>query len=317
MKDKTAVRELLQSPGFLQAIVDEPKDMSAWELGLKDESWKIGETGSEVSVVESGPVRALLRVRSPFRSSSFIQDIILYRKVPRVDFRLEIDWQERNLMIKSAFPFDLKSGQAEFEIPYGTISRPSDGTEVPALRWVDVSDESGGFGVSLLNDSKYGFDVKGNTLRMSVVHGATSPDPEADRGRHELAYALVPHKGTWKEAQSWRRGFELNNPLIARVPMAHPGTLPAVKSFLAVGPENVVLAAVKKEMGYAQTGLILRCYEVLGRTAEAKIELPWAAEAWETDLIERPAKKVAMEGRTLAFPLGPYEIKTLRVLPKR
>ena len=291
--------------------------MSAWELGLKNESWKIGESGSEVSVVESGPVRAVLRVRSPFRSSTFTQDIVLYRRVPRVDLRMALDWQERNVMVKSAFPFDLKSGQAEFEIPYGTITRPSDGTEVPALRWVDVSDDSGEFGVSLVNDSKYGFDVKENTLRLSVIHGATAPDPEADRGRHEFSYSLVPHKGTWREALAWRRGYELNNPLIARAPMVHPGTLPGTIGFISVGPENVVLTAVKKEMGYARTGLIFRFYEILGRTTETKIELPWAADAWETDLIERPVKKIGGDGKTLVFSLGPYEIKTLRILPKR
>ena len=317
LKDKAAVRELLRSPGFLQAIVDEPENMSAWELGLKNEAGKIGESGSEISVVESGPVRAVLRVRSPFRSSAFTQDIVLYGKVPRVDFRLEVDWQERNLMIKSAFPLDMKSGQAEFEIPYGSISRPADGAEVPALRWVDVTDDSGEFGISLLNDGKYGFDIRENTLRLSVVHGATYPDPEADRGRHELSYALVPHKGGWKDASSWRRGYEFNNPLIARIAMAHPGTLPASRSFITVGPGNVVLTALKKEMGYAQTGLILRFCELAGRTAEAAVELPWNVDAWETDLIERPRSRLAADGKTLKFPLAPYEIKTLRVVPKR
>ena len=96
-------------------------------------------------------------------------------------------------MIKASFPVDARDALAEFEIPYGTISRPADGTEVPSLKWVDLSDGSGSHGVSLLNDCKYGFDVKRNVLRMSVVHGATAPDPEADRGTQELGYALYPH----------------------------------------------------------------------------------------------------------------------------
>jgi alpha-mannosidase len=184
---------------------------------------------------------------------------------------------------------------------------------VPALRWIDVSEASGGYGVALLNDSKYGFDVKGGVMRMSVVHGATSPDPEADRGRHELLYSLVPHRGDWKTAATTRRGMELNSPLIARVPLVHAGTLPAVHSFIRVGPENVILSALKKEMGYAERGLIVRLYEIHGEKAEAKIELPWAVDAHEADLIERPIGKALGSGTSITVPLAPYEIKTIRL----
>ena len=179
-------------------------------------------------------------------------------------------------MIKAAFPLDVKSPAARFEIPYGSIARPADGTEVPALRWIDVSDGSGQYGTALLNDSKYGFDVKGGVMRMSVVHGATYPDPEADRGRQELLYAIVPHRGDWRAAEVTRRGFEVNNPLITRVPLVHAGTLPKVHSFIKVGPANVILSALKKEMGYAEWGLVLRLYEIHGEKTEAKIESPLA-----------------------------------------
>ena len=315
--DKTAGRELLQGPAnVLQAIVDEPESMSAWELGLKDKSWNIGEDGAKVEVLESGPVRAVVRVRSPFRSSFFDQDIILYRKIPRVDFHLRFDWQERNLMVKAVFPLNVKSEKAEFEIPYGSISRRTDGTEVPALRWLDLSDDSGGFGVSLLNDCRYGFDVKENVMRLSVIHGATNPDPEADRGPHELAYSLYPHRGDWREGQAIRHGYELNNPLLPRPAMVHGGELPASRAFLKVEPDNVVLSAMKKEMGYDNRGLILRFYEAFGRKTEARIELPWPVEAMETDLIERPLKKIEAHDKFVTLSLEPYEIKTVRVVRK-
>jgi alpha-mannosidase len=219
-------------------------------------------------------------------------------------------------MIKAAFPLALKSPVARFEIPYGSIARPADGTEVPALRWIDVSEVTGEYGAALLNDSKYGFDVKGPVMRMSVVHGATYPDPEADRGRQELLYSVLPHRRDWKSAEVVRRGFELSNPLITRVPMVHSGALPKVHSFIKVGPSNVILSAVKKEMGYAEWGLILRLYETNGEKAEAKIEVPWQVEASEADLIERPTGKTLGTGTTITVPMAPYEIKTIRLIKR-
>jgi len=315
--DKTNGREVLQGPGnVLQAITDEPQNMSAWELGLKDQAGAIGQDGARITLVESGPVRAVIRVQGKFRRSSFTQDIILTAGVPRIDFRTGLNWQERNLMIKAAFPLNLKTDKAEFEIPYGSISRKTDGTEVPAIRWVDATDESGGFGVGLLNDRKYGHDMKGNVLRLSVIHGATSPDPEADRGSQELYYSLYPHRGDWKEAQTARRGYEFNNPLLPRLAMSHPGSLPASRAFVTVGPENVFLSALKKETGYDSRGLILRVYEAFGRKTEARIEFPWPVTFAETDLIERPLAKEEGSGAALTLTLNPFEIKTVRVLRK-
>lgn len=313
--DKKANREALASEGnILQAIVDEPESMSAWELGLKEKSWKIGEEGAQLEVVESGPLRGILRVKNIFRNSYFEQDIILYHKIPLINFRLRIDWQERNLMIKSSFTAGIKNKTADFEIPFGHISRVADGTEVPALKWVDISDESGNYGVSLLNDCKYGFDVKGNTMRISVIHGPTYPDPEADRGSHELLYSLHPHQGTWKEAETVRKAYELNNPLLARVVIAHPGKLPSRHSFIRVEPENVIISSLKKESGYYNRGVILRMYEISGKKTEAKLTLPWPASVIETDLIERPFKKLETKGQTISTVLEPFEIKTLKLI---
>ena len=312
--DKRDNREVLAGEGnVLQAIVDEPPNMSAWELGLKETSWDIGAEGATLEVLESGPVRAAFRVRSAFRNSDFVQDIRLYHRVPRVDCRLRLDWQERNLMIKAAFPAAAANNSAVFEIPYGAIPRPVDGTEVPALRWIDLTDEKGGHGLGLLNDSKYGFDVRGNIMRISVVHGPTDPDPEADRGEQELLYSLYPHAGGWAEAETFRRGYELNNPLLARVGMIHPGRWPAEQSFLRVSPPNVILSSLKKESGYFNRAAVLRVYEISGEEAEAGIEFPGPVEAQETDLIERPLEKIKTDGKMLKFKIKPFEIKTFRV----
>jgi alpha-mannosidase len=312
--DKRNGREVLAGEGnVLQAIVDEPQSMSAWELGLKETFWNIGADGAAVEVLERGPVRAAFRVRSSFRNSVFVQDIRVYDRLPRVDCRLRLDWQERNLMIKAAFPAAAAGSSAVFEIPYGAITRPADGAEVPALRWVDLTDETGSHGLGLLNDSKYGFDVKGNVLRISVVHGPTDPDPEADRGGQELLYSLYPHAGSWAEAETFRRGYELNCPLLARAGMSHPGKWPAEQSFLRVTPRNVILSSLKKEAGYFNRAAVLRVYETSGREMEAIIEFPGPVDAWETDLIERPLEKIKTDGKILRFRIKPFDIRTFRI----
>ena len=315
--DKRNNREALAAEGnILQAIVDEPKSMSAWELGLKDTYWNIGEKGASIELVEDGPVRGTIRIKNAFRNSLFVQDLTLYHRVPRVDCLTRMDWQERNLMIKASFPVSAQNVKADFEIPYGFVSRPADGTEVPALKWIDLTDESGSYGVSLLNDSKYGFDVKGSTMRMSIIHGATSPDPEADRGEQELLYSLFPHAGSWQEAGTHRKGYELNNPLMAKIGMVHPGNLPAKASFILIEPDNVVLSAVKKEMGYFTRSLILRLYETFGRPSDVKVEFPWAIDAWETDLIEKPLSKIDSDNKMLNLRLKPFEVKTIKIALK-
>ncbi|MDD8025593.1 MAG: glycoside hydrolase family 38 C-terminal domain-containing protein [Acidobacteriota bacterium] len=314
--DKTAGREVLKAPASLRAVADEPENMSAWELGLKGILGTAGESGSKIEVVEAGPVRGVLRISSSFRGSTFIQEIALIRGVPRVDLRIRGDWQERNVMIKAVFPLALEADKAEFEIPYGSITRPTDGTEVPALRWIDVADKSGGFGVGILNDGKYGFDVKGSEAGVSLWHGPTYPDPEADRGPQETALSLYPHKGDWKEGRLNRRAREFNAPLLARVPMIHTGSLPAETSFVQAGPANVILTALKKESGYYERGWIVRLYESEGRATDAKLDLPWEVVASETDLIERPLGGTIGRGKSLTIPLKPFEIKTVRLIRK-
>ncbi len=317
--DKRNGREVVAGPGnVLEAIVDTPESMSAWELGLQETVGRVGESGAHVEVIEAGPVRAVVRVTAPFRNSVFRQDVILQAGVARVDFRLALDWQERSLMIKAAFPVAVRSERAEFEIPFGSVTRPADGTEVPAIGWIDLTDEAGDYGVSLLNDSKYGFDVQDNRLRMSVVHGATSPDPEADRGRHDLAYALFPHRGPWTAGETMRRGAEFNSPLLAREAMVHGGTLPSAASFVSVGPAHVVLSTLKKASGYDDRALIIRLYEAHGLPGEATVRFPWPVEFRETDLIERPLARGAQgRGRELTASLKPFEIRTFRVVAQR
>ena len=169
-----------------------------------------------VSVVEHTPLRADIRVSRTWSKSHFVQDVILSADSDQVVVDNDIDWHETHILLKAAFPLEASSDQATYEIPYGTIERPTTRNnrieaakfEVPALRWADLGDANHGF--SLINESKYGYDAKGNVLRISLLRSPTWPDPDADRGHHSFRYSLYAHAGGWKQALSVRRGYEFN-----------------------------------------------------------------------------------------------------------
>src|SRR5262249_13023074 len=159
---------------------------------------------------------AVVRVGHRFGHSRFVQDITLYPRVPRVDVTMESDWHEKHVLLKAAFPAAARSDVATYEVPYGTIQRATTRRdsverakfEVPALRFAGLTDKSGG--LSVLNDSKYGYDTRDNVIRLSVLRAPTWPDPHADEGVHRFTYALYPHAGGWREGGTLQRAHELN-----------------------------------------------------------------------------------------------------------
>ena len=165
-----------------------------------------------VSLVARGPVRAAVRVARSWGSSKFVQEISLDAGADEVRVANDFDWHETHVLLKAAFPLAASSAKATYEIPYGSIERTTLRTnswekakfEVPAMRWADLGD--GAQGVSILNDSKYGYDAAGNVLRLTLLRSPTWPDAEADRGRQQFTYAIYPHAGGWKGAQTVRRG---------------------------------------------------------------------------------------------------------------
>ncbi len=206
----------------LQTFTDKPKDYDAWNIdpGTLDHFTAIDKADS-VKLVEHGPMRSIIRVTRTWQNSKFVQDITLYAGMDTVDVVNDIDWHETHILLKAAFPLAASSAKATYEIPYGSIERPTTRNntwekarfEVPALRWADLGDSQHGF--SLLNESKYGYDAADNVLRLSLLRSPTSPDPVADRGRQQFSYALYPHSGTWKQASTERRGYEYDYKLNA------------------------------------------------------------------------------------------------------
>ncbi|MBB5059973.1 alpha-mannosidase [Granulicella aggregans] len=304
----------------LQAFKDTPKDYDAWNIdyGTFDHPMPIDKVDS-IKLIESGPVRSTIRIERTWQSSHFTQDISLAANADTVVIDNTVDWHETHILLKAAFPLAASGPMATFEIPYGTIQRPTTRNnswesakfEVPALRWADLSDAHNGF--SLLNEEKYGYDAIGNTLRLSLLRSPTWPDPEADRGIQHFRYALYPHAGTWQQAMTERKGYELNYPLQASVVEAHMGSLASSHSFVSVDDDNVILTAIKKSED--TNSLILRVYDWSGKSSSAKFTLPpGATSATEVNLMEQPiGESISVTNNTATLPVGPFEIKTLRV----
>jgi len=304
---------------LLQTFYDKPKQWDAWNIDadFENKHWDL-DKADEVKLLENTPLRAAIRVKKHFQNSSFTQDITVYAGVKRIDVKMHVSWHEKHILLKVAFPLSAHSPKATYEIPYGTVERPNTRNtpaeqaqfEVPALQWADISDAQHGF--SLLNDCKYGYDAKGNVLRLSLLRSPEYPDPHADEGDHDFTYSLYPHGGTWREAQTIRRGYELNERLFAVQVDKHEGTLPPERSFVQIQPDNVVISAFKESED--DDALVLRFYEWAGKETNVALQLPEnARSATETNLMEHAESTVPVNSGAVTVHTKPYEIKTVKI----
>jgi alpha-mannosidase len=305
----------------LQFFKDTPKDYDAWNIdpGTLDVAPSVIDHADSVELVGTNTPQPGVRVTEHRQDSKIVQTLNLSPGADQVDIDNEIDWHESHVLLKAAFPLAASGPFATYEIPYGTIDRPTTRNnsweqaqfEVPAMRWADLGD--GKHGLSVINDTKYGYDAVGNMLRLTLLRSPKWPDPDADMGHHHFHYALYPHAGTWKDALTVRHGYEYNYPLTAVVTTAHAGSLPAEHSFASVSPENVVLTAVKKAED--AKGLIFRVYEWAGKDATAEFHVPAGATgATVTNMMETPeGAPLEVKGDVVKAPIHPYEILTIRV----
>ncbi|MEO6803984.1 MAG: glycoside hydrolase family 38 C-terminal domain-containing protein [Granulicella sp.] len=305
----------------LQAFKDTPTKYDAWNIdpGTLDVPPTLLHEVDSVKLVESGPLRSIIRVSRTWQKSKFVQDITLYTGDDHAVVSNDIDWHETHVLLKAAFPLAASSDKATYEIPYGTIDRPTTRNnsfekarfEVPALRWADAGDGQHGF--SLLNNSKYGYDSVGNLLRLTLLRSPIWPDPDADREMHHFEYGLYPHGGDWKQALTERHGYEFNYRLKAMQIMAHGGTMQPEHSFVGLDTQHVVLTAMKKTDD--GNGLVLRFYEWAGQGGNVTLTVPpGATGATLVNLMEKPeGSAIAVTGNHVTVPVTPFEIQTVRV----
>ncbi len=330
--DKEVGRDVL-APGAVgnqfQAFEDRPLNWDAWDIDIfyEQKMWR-AEPAFSVRVVESGPLRATLEIRRRILNSTCVQRISLSWNSRRIDFDTLIDWQERHVLLKVAFPVDILAPQARYEIQWGNVERPTHRNtswdwarfETVAHKWVDLSE--GNYGVSLLNDCKYGYDVRDNVLRLSLLRGTTYPDPEADRGRHRFTYSLFPHPGAW-DWHTVAQAYLLNDPHIVWTrpseerKQARPrGSFPLDLShpLLATDVRRVVVETIK--WAEDDTGLIARLYEYQRTRGPVRITTNFPIRAaWRTNLLEENRTPLRAEQQALSLSVRPYEIVTLRIEP--
>ncbi|MEG9431383.1 alpha-mannosidase [Terriglobus sp. ADX1] len=314
--------------GLTEVNLDSIRVEDAWNIdkGYDKQETDITQLDS-IQTIEHGPLRSVIRITRHWSKSTFVQDITLYADSPRVDVVNDIDWHETHVLLKASFPLTATSSNATYEIPYGSIERPTTRDnaidavrfEVSAQKWADLGNSE--HGLSLINDSKYGYDALGNTLRLSLLRAPLYPDPTADRGHHHFSYSLYPHAGSWKQADTVLRGYEFNYPMETVQAVAHGGDLPANHSLVRAEQHNIVVTAIKKSED--DESLTLRFYEWAGEKTRAKITVPsGVTQATETNLMEQPVKdssaQVALHGNEVEFNAEPYSINTVRlVYPSR
>jgi len=307
--DKRSVVEVVQAPACALVLLDDPGD--TWGHGIASWHDEVGRfSGATLRVVSSGDSHATLRIDTSWNRSRARQEFTLYRDSPRIDVTLTLDWQERNRMLKLSVPVAVREGILTYDGPYCVQVRDQDGREEPGQSWIDLSGRAAtndgrdiAYGISLLNDGKYGFDCLGNDLRMSLVrspiycfHEPARPAPEAeylflDQGLHTIRYALLPHTGSWQDAGTVRHAHALDNPFVNVFQYPHAGPWGPYRSLLSVEPPSVVATAMKgAEDGDAS---ILRLYETHGIASRATITLP--------------------DARRIETQIGAFELKTLRL----
>ena len=310
--DKRAEREVL-APGAVanqfQAFEDRPLDWDAWDLDIfYDDKRFLAEPASAIRVVETGPLRATLEIERRILHSRYTQRVSLTYNSPQIDVATDIDWRERHILLKVAFPVDVLAPQATYEIQWGNVQRPTHRNtswdwarfETCAQKWVDLSE--GGYGVALLNDCKYGHDIRDNVIRLSLLRSPTAPDPEADQGAHHFVYSLYPHADVDDAGRPVgpetiaRHAYALNDPLIV---VAGPGSAPAEPAVPLVElPPHCIVETIKQaEDG---RGLIVRFYECARRRGPVTLRagVPLAA-ALLTNLLEEDQEALPIDGRTV------------------
>ena len=328
--DKRSQLSILSSVSELQFFEDKGQYWDAWNIDPNYESKKLESTTLEsITITENSSLLKSLRIVQKFRNSTFIQEIQLTAFEAFVTIQSWVDWQEEYILVKVAFPVNWRSPYATYEIPMGTIQRSTLNEtseskakwEVPAQYWADIATKN--IGLTVINDSKYGYDAKPDCLRLTLLRSPNWPCPNSDRGNHEFTYRLVPHQGDWRKANIVQLAQELNNPLfLQHSPIPESLSLKQQlkqQSFMRISNSNIILSAFKRSQNHS--GWIMRFYEAHGQTTETNIQLSSyllpIETIWECDLMEKKGNLLSIDLsniNNLKIKFQPYEIKTFLLL---
>lgn len=318
--DKTHEREVLDSGAIgnqLLAFEDRPICWDAWDIDPSyEDRCDVIDTATTGEMIETGPLRVCVRFTRRWRNSLIRQDIRLQAHSNRIDFVTEIDWHETHTLLKAAFPTGIDAKRAQFDTQWGRVERATTHDtsfdaarfEVPAQKWAQLSD--GDRAVAVLNDCKYGYDIRRGVIRITLIKSATSPDPDADQGQHEFTYSLLPYR-SGHSAELDVEAYDLNAPLrFLPAGMSAPGQpAPAITS----SNDAVIIETVKP--AFEGEGMVVRVFESRGKqaTAELSFQVP-VSKAEITTIFEEATMPLPVQETCVPVTLSPYQVLTLRVV---
>jgi len=326
--DKRSQHESIEPNSLANQFVifeDIPMYWDAWDVDVYHlEKRKNVENGT-VRVLEKGPLRASIEVQIKISNTSTLTQVISLNSFsPRLDFDCEVDWDESHKFLKVEFPFNIRNLHATYEIQYGYIQRPTHWNtswdvakfEVCAQKWADFSEN--GFGVSIINDCKFGYATHGNIMRLSLLRSAKNPDPEADIGHHKFKYALFPHQGTFQQSNVVRESFNFNVPLLVGNLPNNSNNSSNERSFFSVNHDSIIIDAVKKAED--SNNVVVRMYESLGGRGIATLKsiLPFKTAHFSNLLEEQlsntndsNSSPIQWKDGQVSFAFKPFQIITL------
>lgn len=315
--DKHEQRQVLANGSHgnvFQVFEDKPLAHEAWDIDIYYQQ-KMREVidCTSIEVIENGSLRCIVQFTWSYMDSTIKQQMILHAGHRRIDFVTNVDWHEKKQLMKVAFPVAIRATEATYDIQFGNVKRPTHWNtswdyarfETVGHQWADLSDR--GYGVSLLNDCKYGYDIKDNVMRLSLIKSATHPDPDADQGEHSFTYSILPHTGDWLQGDTVRQAWSINNPLRSTMGQAEVET----KSMIRLSTNTVMVSALKKSEDGQK--LVVRVHDYSGSRQQIDMTSDLNIISWqECNLMERPEGEVHTEP-VITFVLEPYEIRTFEI----
>lgn len=317
--DKECDREVLKAGekgNLLRMYEDKPMHYDCWDIDMYySEKYWDAEKADKIQWTEEGPVRATLEIQRTISNSVIKQKIHFYADSRRIDFSTWVDWKEHQHLLKVHFPVNIHSDEATFEVQFGNLKRKIHGNtswdearfESCGQKWMDISE--GHYGVSLLNDCKYGYSAKDSNIALTLIKSGIDPNKTADQEEHVFTYALYPHKEMWSAAGTVQEAYKLNQPAYAtKGELKNTG-----KSFISTDKDNIIIETVKPaENG---DGMIVRLYDCENSLTKATLTFAegMLESVEECNLMEEKEADIEACDNSFTVSVKPYEIKTYRV----
>ena len=322
--DKKNQREVLRAGekgNEIRLYPDYPDKYDAWEWQEYSlDCYKALTAVSDVAVMEDGARRGI-RITRPYLNSTLTQTVWFYDRFNRIEFETVADWHEKHIMVKAAFPVNVNSDKATYEIQFGAVERPTHKNtgwdrakfEVCAHKYADLSDN--GYGVALINDCKYGHDIHDGVMQLSLFKCADHPNVEADEGEHIFTYAICPHAGTLMQSDVAKQAYLLNNPLTAIPTTGARDLLPTSYSAVTLDCDHAFCETVKEAEEGSET--VIRLYEAQNKCGKATLTFGFDVDRVSVcDLLEQNESELPVNGRSVTVDLHGFEIVTLKVTTK-